>query len=502
MIDETNTPPPVELDDNGERELLIAEARRDLLFYTSVCDPSYVIDPVHELIAQKLMAVSRGEIKRLIITQPPRTGKTRCVCIEWPTWEFGEHPKEEFVVISYNNTMPLDSSYKARQRMADPNYQKIFKTRMAMNRQGVEEWFTEQGGRYQAVGVGGTITGRGASRLICDDLTKDFEEAHSLNRLEYIWNWFWSTAYTRLSPDGAVVIIMTRWSTEDIVGKLTDPKQMAKLDIPGVDMSREKFEVINLPALALEGEPDPLGRKPGESVSPGRWPREKFEIVKASTLSYIWSAMYEGKPVIMGGNYIPVAQIVIVEPSEVPPDLRWCRGWDLATEEDEQNDETAGCAAAYGPDGTLYIKDMIHMRMKWPEARDLIKTVGVAERIPIGIEAVGGFKTAYQNLVEVLPPHILCSEIGVTKDKLTRALPWIALVAKKKFALVRGPWNMDFIVQAERFSGKNSDDDDLVDAISISYGMLFGGLTPPRPVNIDDRLRRAQEMRRKRSLDG
>jgi predicted phage terminase large subunit-like protein len=295
---------------------------------------------------------------------------------------------------------------------------------------------------------------------------------------------------------------MTRWSVEDIVGRMLDPKRLALLDIPGVDASAEQWDVIELPALALPGKPDLLNRKEGESIFPERWTKDSYLIKKATSLTYIWSAMYDCSPVIMGGNYIPVAQIQIVSPSEVPPDMRWCRAWDLATDDKKINDETAGIAGAVGPDGTLYLKDLIHDRWKWPEARDRIAQTTIAERIPVGIEAVAGFKTAFANLQEVLPPQFMCIQYGVDKNKLTRALPWIALVPKKKLALVQGPWNVEFLLQAERFSGHNDDEDDYIDAVSGVYQMLLGGLHGPIPVNINDRLAHAQRARRHRALDG
>ena len=643
---------PLQMSEEQESEFLLEEARKDFLFYVQVCDQNYIAEPVHALIARKLQEVLESTIagigKRLIITIPPRIGKTRLTAVELPSWGFGKYPGLEFRVAGYSDDIPIDSSRKCRDRLMDEEtYHHIFKTRIAQGNSRVKLWGTNNGGQYQAVGIGAGLTGRGAdcllgstlletdsgqrtiesisvaempvkvlayddgtklkcyksveavakrdvdglvrittasgividatdnhpfyswegsgagyiraadltvgsqllsmrserdavasvehvagrftvwniqvagtqnffangilthNCLIIDDPIKNYEEAHSPVKLDACWNWYWSTARTRLSPRGSVVIIMTRWSPEDIVGRMLDPERLKKLDTGAIDLSREQFEVINLPALADDPK-DLLGRKLGESISPKRWPKDNLLLTKATTLSYVWSALYEGRPTLSGGNYIPVGMFRVVEREEVPPGLRWARAWDLATDSKEANDETASIAGALGPDGMLYLRDMIHGRWKWPEARERIKQTAAAERIFVGVEAVGGFKAAYSNLVEVMPPGIMCMEYNVDRDKLTRALPWISMLAKKKnpldtmgqVALVRGDWITDFLIQCERFTGTGKEHDDYVDAVSGTYAMLAGGMQFLIPVNINDRLRRAQALRQKRSLDG
>jgi predicted phage terminase large subunit-like protein len=495
--------------------VFLEEARQDLLFYVQVCEPTYIVSKMHALLAQKYQAIIQGVIdskaagrplpnrpRRLIVTVPPRTGKTKLFCIEGATWGLGKDSSLEFAVASYNESMPRDSSVKARARINDPTYQRIFDTRIAEGNARIQRWALNGGGRYQAVGVGGGLTGTGVDVLLLDDLVKDFEEAHSQTRLDTIWNWYFSTARTRLPPWGAIVFIMTRWSTDDPVGRQTNPEFLKRLAAAEVDISDERFEIINLPALAHGDGKDPLGRKEGESVFPERWTADHYRKLKATTLSYIWSAMYDGNPVITGGNYIPVAQFQIVDPSEVPADLRWCRAWDLATSSKQTSDETASPAGAIAPNGDFYIRDMVHGRWDWPEARGRIQQLSAAERIPIGIEAVAGFMTAFQNVVEVLPPSIMCLPITVSKDKLTRALPWVALVAKKKVKLVRGAWNIEFLTQAERFTGKDGDEDDQVDGVSLVYQMCNAGPQFVLPVNINDRLRNAHNLRANRTLVG
>jgi predicted phage terminase large subunit-like protein len=475
---------------------LASEAREDLLFYAQICNSSYIPSRTgfHALLASKLQALGDGNIKRLVVSTPPRHGKSQLTSVEFTTWLLGRFPKKKIVLASYAQSLALEMSKQARARMASEEYQEVFSTRIAEGDAAAHEWKTSEGGMFKAVGVGGGLTGRGADVLICDDLFRDFQDAHSSTMRERVWNWFWSVAYTRLHPGAVVVIIMTRWHRDDIVGRLLDPERLKSQDRSDADA---QWEYLNLPALAESD--DPLGRKPGEALFPERYPESALASIRTSVGSYVWASLYTGNPVVRGGNYIRVDKFQIVD--EAPEGIRWVRFWDLATDAKSQLDHTAGAAVGFGDDGTLYIRDVMDGQWTWPDARQRIKLVAEAERFPVGVEAVGGFKTAFQNLLEVMPPYVQCHEFGVDRDKFLRAQAWTAMVANGKVALVRGSWNMDFIMQAEAFpSGKN---DDMIDAVSGGYTMLQSASVMGMVVKSSgDKFRSAMRMRRERSLIG
>lgn len=379
---------------------------------------------------------------------------------------------------------------EARQRTLEPIYRRIFpEMRSHGGKASAEFWGTSQWGSFKAVGVGGSLTGRGADLLIIDDPFSNYEEAHSQTIRDNVWNWFLSVAMTRLSPTATVVIIMTRWHVDDMVGRLMDPAFQRLL---GDGPESERFDLINIPALAEEKD-DPIGRAPGESAYPEKFSTERYRAIQIFQGSYLWGALYQGRPVRKGGNYCNVDDLVICDREEVPAELHWSRFWDLATTEDQTADYTASVRGAMGPplnwrpkdlpDGgkepmplnTFYLADMIRGQWEWPKSRERIKTTATFEKITVGIEAVSGFKTAFQNVREVLPPHIPLREIGVSKDKLTRALGWIAMVEAKSVVLVRGDWIPDFKSELEAFpSGAH---DDMVDAVSGVYGMVAEPVT-------------------------
>lgn len=420
-------------------------------------------------------------------------------CVEMPTWALGRNPKENLVVASYSQDLAERSSKAARSRIKDSEvYREIFNTSISENDASQASWATSDGGRYKAVGIGGSLTGHPASILIVDDPIKDFKEAHSPMTRENVWNWFTSVALTRLAPDAVVIIIMTRWSTDDLVGRLLNPERVANLKSSGVE-GMDEWEVLNLAAIAEVN--DPIGRQPGEALFPERYNLDWLSATRATVGSYVWTALYEGRPTIKGGNYIPIEKFRIVERPAMG--LTWYRFWDLATTANAKNDYTAGIAGAVDPaDGVLYLRDCVFKQMDWPESRERIASIADAERIPVGIEAVGGFKTGYQNLLEVMPSYISCREYGADRDKLLRALPWIAMVEKGKVALVRGAWNVDFIMQAEAFPGGVHDD--ICDAVSGVVLMIKTSSQLPIPYTraYQDRFSRALASRRDRHLVG
>ena len=465
-----------------------AIARTDLLEYARLCDYRYVASKVHRYIATKLTS----GVRRLIINVPPRHGKSRLTTVELPTFVLGEDPLRKILLTSYSTNLASKHSKEARARMQQPIYREMFpETELNTRDMGAEEWTTTKGGLYKATGIGGSLTGHGGDLLIVDDPFKDYEEAHSETIRENVWNWFLSTAYTRLSPGGTVIIIMTRWHVDDLIGRLLDPKRQQEMRDAGID-DDEQWELVNLKAIA-DSNDDPLGRAPGEALFPEKFPLSRLKSIRQMLGTYLWTALYEGRPVPKGGNYVNPEHFHIIARDIVPEGLCWMRFWDLATSTKATADYTAGIKGAMGPAPVpaglndaerniylektpydcLYLADMITGQWEWQRARATIKSTAELEQIFVGVEAVSGFKTAYSNLREVISADVAMQDFGVDKDKLTRALPWIALTEARKVYLVAGDWVPGFKSQVEAFP--TGTHDDMVDAVSGVYSMLKNG---------------------------
>ena len=482
-------------------ESFLSEARRDFLFYLKATDPKYTLSKVHVYLAKKLQAVAERKIKRLTISVPPRVGKSRAISNELPLWLMGNHTAEQIACVGYSyDFITENASAPVRAKMRDnAMYHKIFPNCQLVEGDGkIGSWATSNGNRFRAMGIGGPLSGRGVSVLLIDDPYKDYESAHSEVTREKVWNWFLSTAFSRLEPteygDGVIVILHTRWHKEDLIGRIQMPDFKKRLDDAGIK-DENKWEHINIPALAEEN--DPLGRNEGEPVFPEKFPLEKWNEIKATQDPYIWASMYCGNPVQKGGNNIMIDRISKV--AAAPAGLHWVRFWDLACGVKQKNDWTVGVMGARDPStGIMYLKDGIRIKAKWPDAREKIKDTAIKEAVPVGVEAQATFMAAFDDLQTILPPDILVTRYECPTDKMVRALKWTAMVRNYKVQMVEGDWCKDFLLEYAAFP--DGTHDDTIDATSGLHKMIFEASSYIAPVNTkySDTLSR----RRSRSLEG
>ncbi len=242
---QTSKPSPPITPQTAARELLSRrEARKALLRFTEYTLPNYIAANHHTLIADKLEALERGDIDRLMINMPPRHGKSELASRRFPAWFLGRNPDKSVIAASYNSDLATDFGRQVRNIVACTGYSKLFETRLAEDSRAANRWNTDDGGTYVAAGVGTAITGRGADILLIDDPLKDREEADSELQRQKIWDWYTSTAYTRLAPNGRIVVIQTRWHEDDLSGRLLEESKKGG----------DAWDVLELPAINDDGE--------------------------------------------------------------------------------------------------------------------------------------------------------------------------------------------------------------------------------------------------------
>jgi predicted phage terminase large subunit-like protein len=229
-----------------------------------------------------LVDVANGKIQYLIIEAPPRHGKSELVSKYFPTWYLGNYPERQVVLCAYGDDFAAGWGQKVRNLLEEYGPSN-FGIEVDPRTNARDDWKTRVfGGGMLSKGVGGQILGRGADVLIIDDPIKGANEADSENSREKIWDWFNSGAKTRLTPTGAIIIIMQRWSIDDLVGRLKTQE-------------RDKWTVLTLPAIA-EWD-DCLGRPEGEPLWPeGGWTKDKLNNIKTSTSKKWWNAQYQQRP--------------------------------------------------------------------------------------------------------------------------------------------------------------------------------------------------------------
>ena len=202
-------------------ELAIRQARERFPKFVKLTFPSYQFNWHHYQLATALEAVERGDLKRVIFTIAPRTGKSEQISVRFPVWYLGKHPEWEVMAASYASELAHTFGRKVRNLSVDPSVQEVFPGLvLAEDSKAAGRWNTQAGGGYFATGIGGPATGRGANLLLIDDPVKNREEANSKVMRDKAYDWFTSVAYTRLAPGGAVILVMTRWHDDDLAGRL------------------------------------------------------------------------------------------------------------------------------------------------------------------------------------------------------------------------------------------------------------------------------------------
>lgn len=305
-------------------------ARKGLIDFARYTLPSYEEAGHHAMIADRLERVESGEIKRLMIFMPPRHGKSELASRRFPAWYLGRNPKAEIIAASYNSDLAVDFGREVRAIVNSSEYARLFEVSLRADSKAADRWHTNEGGAYRASGVGTAMTGRGADLLLIDDPVKDREEADSELRRDRVWDWYRSTAYTRLSPNGRVVVIQTRWHEDDLSGRL-------------IDHVGDEWEVLSLPAILDSGK----------ALWPERFPIERLEAIKRTVGPREWSALYMQRPQPDEGTFFQRDWFSTW--GNLPP-LRKYGTSDYAVT-DEGGDYTVHRVWGVGPDGRLYRLD-------------------------------------------------------------------------------------------------------------------------------------------------
>ncbi len=318
-----------------------------LISYAAYQWPSYQDAPHHRLIARHLEMVERGEITRLMITMPPRHGKSMLASEFFPAWYMGRNPDHYVVTATYAQELADDFGRKVKNQIEDDSFQAIFpgvgladdsKSAKRFHIEGASggyEHATKQRGAFYAVGVGGPLTGRGAHLLLIDDPVKNREDAESEVIRKKTKDWYTSTAYTRLMPGGRIVIIQTRWHEDDLSGWLQS------------DHGHEDWTVLNLPAIDDDGN----------ALWPEQYPVEALERIKRALPPRDWSALYQQRPAPETGDYFKSDWLIPVD--HIPPrdQLAVYGGSDYAVTANG-GDYTVHVVVGVDSEGKLYLLDL------------------------------------------------------------------------------------------------------------------------------------------------
>lgn len=337
-------------------------ARRRFLPFVYEFKPGYQAGWVHKDICRRLEkfsdAVHKKESPRLMLFMPPRSGKSELVSRQFPAWHLGRFPTDEIISCSYAASLANSFSRKVREILRDPDYHKIFDTRLDKTSQAVEQWLTSAGGGYVAAGVGGPIVGKGANVLIIDDPTKGREEAQSDAVKEAVRDWYTGSAYTRLAPGGGVLVVMQRWAEDDLAGWLEAEDRDRKLADPD---NCENWEIVRYPAIAVEDEEF---RLKGDALHPERYDLKALNRIRSTIGERDFAALYQQNPIPEEGDYFKKHHFKYYTAYNLPnvDQLRLFCTFDLAIGQKERNDYTAGLVAGVDEASNIYILYVYHGR--------------------------------------------------------------------------------------------------------------------------------------------
>lgn len=443
-----------------------------------------------DLLNSKLLDLAMGDVRRLLISLPPRHGKSSLISHYFSSWFLGNNPDKRVILTSYEADFAASWGRKARATLQEYGAD-VFGIRVSDESAAVNRWdlANHQGGMGTA-GAGGAIIGKGADLLIIDDPIKNAEEANSQTVRDRIWEWYQSVAYTRLEPDGRIVIIQSRWNEDDLTGRVLNE----------MENGGEAWDVISLPALAEKDEyyKGQLVRKAGEALWPARFPEDRLLEIKKAIGNYYWQALYQGRPSPMEGNLFKRGYFKYFQETEreylladrvySKNDVRIFTTVDLATSLSKE--ASFFCIGVFGltPQNELLVLEIFRARVEAPEQLNIVKEYYVKwHPFAIYVESV-----AYQlSFVQQLRRNGLpVKEFRVRDDKVARAISSTALYEGGRIYHRAGaPWLGDFEEELVLFPhGANTDQVDVLSMASLTLANLNLGKKAVRFVKTEKEL--------------
>jgi hypothetical protein len=320
-----------------------------------------------EVLAAKLQAVQRGELKRLVIMIPPRSLKSHCASICLPAFILGHDPTRRILCASYSQDLASKLALDCRRLMRSPWYLELFaQTRLLPEKAAVDEFMTTQMGFRLATSVGGTLTGKGGDYIIVDDGLKA-EDAYSDVARTRVNDWFGNTLYSRLNSkqDGAIIVIMQRLHEDDLAGHLLKQQGWEVVAFPAIAPSDERYQIQTWAG------PRVFTRRAGEALHPAREPLEVLALIREQLGEYDFAGQYQQTPAPLGGGIVKREWLTrhAYAPWQLPARFECIvQSWDSAAKASELADysvcTTWGVAA-----GVIYLLDVWRQKVDYPQLK-------------------------------------------------------------------------------------------------------------------------------------
>ena len=432
-----------------EREI----GQTDFLSFVKSMWPGFIYGRHHALMAQKFEDIANGKTRRLIINMPPRHTKSEFASYLLPAWYLGRYPDKKIIQCSNTAELAVGFGRKVRNLVSSEVYSKIFpNVSLRADSKAAGRWATNANGDYFAIGVGGTVTGKGADLLIIDDPHSEQEAALASSDpavFDKVFEWYTSGPRQRLQPGGSIVVVMTRWAKRDLTGKICQSI---------IDRDGDVWDIISLPAILPTGKP----------LWPEFWSLDELSKLRDELPLPKWQAQYQQDPTSEEGAIVKREWWKVWEGERPPPCEFIIQSWDTAFTKNERSDYSA--CTTWGVfhkdedqnDTHIILLDALKERLEFPELKErAFQMYKEWEPDACIVEA----KASGAPLVfELRKMGIPVQEFTPTRgnDKITRVNSVSDLFASGKVWAPRKRWAEEVIEEMAAFP--NSDHDDLVDS--------------------------------------
>jgi len=445
--------------DLARKELMLEKqlAQDTFMGFVNRVWPEFISGRHHKIMAKAFERVAKGECKRLIINMPPRHTKSEFASYLLPAWFLGKYPNKKVIQSSNTGELAVGFGRKVRNLVDSENYKDIFPgLQLQQDSKAAGRWNTSKGGDYFAIGVGGTVTGKGANLLIIDDPHSEQEAALAASNpdvFDKVTEWYTSGPRQRLQPGGAIVIVMTRWAQRDLTGQVLKA---------AAARGGEQWEVIEFPAIMPSGLP----------LWPEFWSLGELEALREELPNSKWQAQYQQNPV---GNESAIVKRDWWKwwEEEKPPTCDYIlQTWDTAFEKNNRADYSAGTTWGIfindedNSTANIILLDVYKKRVEWVELKKDVFTA-YNEWEPDGMlieKKATGAPLIYELRAMGIPVQEYTPSKG--QDKIARLNAVSDIIASGKVWIPRTRWAEELVDEIAAFpSGEH---DDLVDATTLA----------------------------------
>lgn len=420
-----------------------ARARRD----PSIHLRSYHLAPLAGAFLRSLR-----EPVKMLFSVPPRFGKTE-VILHGCAQRLMLRPSTQIIYAGFSSQFTREKSRRCRE------ITQALGVKLRSDAKSADAWYTTEGGYFLARGRGAATTGMGGQLIVVDDAFANREEAESGVIRQNVFDWFTSTVMTRVEPGGSVIVQMTRWHDDDLIGRLAE---------------QGGWELVNLPAL------DDSER----SLWPERWQADELKVRRREVGEYDWASMFQGEPRPKGGRMFNPDPARYEHSMVADLDKKWriVIGADpAATEKTSADYSVAVVMAVCGRPGTISyeceVLDVYRAQIAIPKFAAKLVELSRHWNAPVACETTGGFKAVPQ-IMRMIDREVRVVEVNVSADKFTRALPVSAAWNDGRVRLPnQAGWLKEFMAELTKFTGVKDAHDDQVDALVHAFNAT--ALTQP-----------------------